>query len=245
MAISLLILNKSYAQRHRESCQKTIELKKKCDELEILKLEFKNERDKFFAEREKIIFESNKKAKKIINEANEKSRLLLKTYRENKFKDAEKIKTELKNIKTDLNKSNCKQNFSDEKKLNKADIKLGQKIFCVSLNQVVTVKALPNKNNILKVSAGNLFVNINLSDVRSYAKKEIEREEENDVARKYFDMQKKMDISTSIDIHGYTCDEAINLIEKYIDDAILANLSQIKIIHGRKFWRGRFRRNNS
>ena len=213
--------------------QKESELKKKCDELEILKLEFKNERDKFFAEREKIIFESNKKAEKIINETNEKARLLLKAYRENKFKDAEKIKAELKNIKTDLNKNDRKQNFNNEKKLNKEDIKLGQKIFCVSLNQVVTVKALPNKNNILKVSAGNLFVNINLSDVRSYAKKEIERDKKNDVTRKYFDMQKKMDISTSIDIHGYTCDEAINLIEKYIDDAILANLSQIKIIHGK------------
>ena len=213
--------------------QKESELKKKYDELEILKLEFKNERDKFFAEREKIIFESKEKAEKIINEANEKSRLLLKAYRENKFTDAEKIKAELKNIKTDLNKNNRRQNFSNEKKLNKEDIKLGQKIFCVSLNQVVTVKALPNKNNILKVSAGNLFVNINLSDVRSYAKKEIERDKKNDVARKYFDMQKKMDIPTSIDIHGYTCDEAINLIEKYIDDAILANLSQIKIIHGK------------
>ena len=89
--------------------------KKKYDELEILKLEFKNERDKFFAEREKIIFESKKKAEKIINEANEKSRLLLKAYRENKFKDAEKIKAELKNIKTDLNKNSRKQNFSDEK----------------------------------------------------------------------------------------------------------------------------------
>ena len=103
----------------------------------------------------------------------------------------------------------------------------------MSLNQVVTVKSLPNKNNILKVSAGDLFVNINLSDVRSCEKKEIEREKKNCVAQKYFDVQKKMDIPTSIDIHGYTCDEAINLIEKYIDDAILANLSQIKIIHGK------------
>ena len=45
--------------------------------------------------------------------------------------------------------------------------------------------------------------------------------------------QKKLDISPEINVHGFTCEEALNLIDKYIDDAILAGLNQIKIVHGK------------
>lgn len=216
--------------------EKEFELKKKLYKLEAEKKEFEITREKFNCEKEKIISLAKEKASKIISDADEKSRLLLKKYRENKFKEAEKINHELKEIKKSLGAEKTgKALLKNNEILEKKNIVLGQTLFCISLGQDVIVKSLPDRNNMLNISVGNFLIKVKLNDLKACDKKQkSDLNKKNMVsANKYYIAQKKTDISPEIDVHGCLCDEAINLIDKYLDDAILANLPQVKIIHGK------------
>lgn len=216
--------------------EKEFELKKKLYKLEAEKKEFEAAREKFNCEREKIISLAKEKASKIISDTDEKSRLLLKKYRENKFKEAEKINHEIKEIKKSfVAEKTGKTVLKNNEILEKKNIVLGQTLFCISLGQNVIVKSLPDRNNMLNISIGNFLIKVNLNDLTvSDRKQKSDLKKKNiAIANKYYIAQKKIDISPEIDVHGCLCDEAIILIDKYLDDAILANLSQVKIIHGK------------
>ena len=109
-------------------------------------------------------------------------------------------------------------------------VEIGQSVEVPKLRQSGIVCTLPNEKGEMQVQIGVMKVNVNLSDLR-IDKQKVQKER---TASTRFMMQEKArHISPDIDLHGLTVDEAIYQLDKYLDDAFLAGLHQVRVIHGR------------
>jgi len=211
---------------------KTQDLQKKNYESEKLLLDLKTKQEKFDHERDefnkqkKIELENIKqKAERILDQANKKYLALMKNYREKNFSQCEKINQEIKNLKEKLseNKNHDKKNL----KINNIKLKVGTEVFCEFLNKTGIILSEPDMNNQVLISSGNFKIKVQLESLRLHESKNNKKE----FLQKNF--MKNYDIRDYIDVHGHNVYDAIKIIDKYIDDAILANLQQVKIIHGK------------
>lgn len=213
---------KNLNEKQLEIKIKSEQAEKLFSEAETLKKRFDSELEKFRLQKEKELQNAKQQALNIINSAREKSDLMLKNYRQNNFKAAEKIKSQLKNETENL--VNVPRKNNDKVLVN---INVGDKFFSQTLNQICVVKTLPNTEKIVTVSTGVFTTKVPVSDLK------ICNAEKNVKPEKNFVVKKSFDISSKIDVRGCNCDEALALIDKYIDDAVIAKLDEIMIIHGK------------
>lgn len=109
-------------------------------------------------------------------------------------------------------------------------VELGQAVEIPKLHQSGVVISLPDSRGDIQVQIGVMKVKVKLSDLRPDKRRE---EKETTGRTKMMMMSKARSISTEIDLHGMTVDEATHELDKYLDDAYLANLRQVRVIHGR------------
>ncbi|MBQ9961075.1 MAG: endonuclease MutS2 [Firmicutes bacterium] len=115
----------------------------------------------------------------------------------------------------------------------KADkLKVGDKVKVLTLDQVGEVLSLPDEKGDLTVKMGIMKVNINLKDLMFL---EEEKSEKDKKGGKYGSLYraKAQTISMSINVQGYNLDDAVMDVDKYLDDAFMAGLREVTIIHGR------------
>ena len=93
-----------------------------------------------------------------------------------------------------------------------------------------TVVSLPNDKGDLTVQVGLMKMNVNLKQLVVISKKKKDEKIYNKV-REF--SAKSASISSEIDVRGNNTEEAIAIIDKYLDDAALSSLSQVRIIHGK------------
>ena len=104
-----------------------------------------------------------------------------------------------------------------------------------SLGVKGTVSTLPNAKGKLFVQMGIMRSEVDLSDLELLEEETLQIRREKIRERSStgkIKMSKAMSISTSINLIGKTVDEAISELDKYLDDAYLARLHQVTIIHG-------------
>ena len=109
-------------------------------------------------------------------------------------------------------------------------VEIGQTVEVPKLRQSGTVCSLPDAKGELQVQIGVMKVNVNMADLR--INKQRQKQERTVYTRRLM-QNKARTISTEIDLHGLTVEEAIYELDKYLDDAFLANLHQVRVIHGR------------
>jgi len=112
------------------------------------------------------------------------------------------------------------------------EIKVGDTVQILSLNLTGTVATLPNTKGELYVQVGVLRTQTNIKDITpAEAEKEPETKARTEVGK--IKMSKSMSVSPECNLIGKRVDEALPVLEKYLDDAYLAHLPQVTIIHGR------------
>ena len=141
---------------------------------EILKNRLETERENFYLEKNNLLEKARKEALEIVNLTKQKANLLLKNYRDNNFKEAEKIKLDLKDHEKNLIEQNKARDLVNKNNaLDTSDIKIGQKVFCISLNKIAIIKSLPDKNNKIKIALGALSSKVNINDLRFCSQKDL------------------------------------------------------------------------
>jgi len=111
------------------------------------------------------------------------------------------------------------------------ELRIGEEIFIPKLNQKATVLGSVGDNGDVFVQAGIMKINVNLRDLRIIGQSEASKENSRPVTR--IITEKSKSISPELDLRGYTGEEAIAALEKYLDDAIIVGLGQVSIIHGK------------
>jgi len=109
-------------------------------------------------------------------------------------------------------------------------VKLGQGVWLPSLNQRAEVISLPDNQGNLTVQAGVIKISVNLRDLREANQPEPKVKLQGE---KGLLSQKSREISPELDLRGTTAEEALLLVDKYLDDASLVGLPRVRLIHGK------------
>lgn len=190
---------------------------------------------------DKIIERARIEAKEILENAKSEADAILKEMRSLKL-EADKAKM-LKNMEEARNKLN-KSAKANSEKLSKSmftakesykapkSVKLGEDVEIVAMHQTGTVVTLPDDKGDFQVRVGIMKLKTNLKDVRRKKEPE-EKKKSRKTSVSDSSFSKTMSLSSEVDVRGETVDTAIVIIDKFLDDAMLSSLSQVRIIHGK------------
>ncbi|MCK9410234.1 MAG: endonuclease MutS2 [Bacteroidetes bacterium] len=106
------------------------------------------------------------------------------------------------------------------------EIKLNDTVVLRSGGQTGTVLTMPDKNGNLQVAFNSIKAKVHISNIKSVTKKEAKKI----TVSASFISDKPY--TTEVDIRGLYGDEAIEIVDKFIDDALMAGLHRVDIIHG-------------
>ena len=115
-----------------------------------------------------------------------------------------------------------------------ADFKLGESVKVLSMNLNGTVSSLPDAKGNVTVQMGILRSQVHISDLEIIEEKPAYLQKKaRQTGKGKVKMGKALSVSTEINLLGKTVDEAIAELDKYLDDASLAHLSSVRIVHGK------------
>ena len=208
-------------------------------EMERMKSEMKIKQDKLDAQRDKILREANEKASAIVREAKDFADETMKNFRKfgKENVSAAEMEKERERIRKQLAKTQNSSRIepAKPKKEHKAsDFHLGDSVKVLSMNLTGTVSSLPDAKGNLFVQMGILRSQVSMSDLEiieeplTITAKQMRRTSSGKMK-----MNKSMHISSEINLLGKTVDEAVAELDKYLDDAYLAHLSPVRIVHGK------------
>ena len=213
-----------------------LETEQKLAEAENLrkKLEEKNER--IDAAKDRILRTANEQARDILQEAKDYADETIKKYNKwGKNGASREMEQERNALREKLgakdNSLAVKKKAKQGKTVTAEEIKVGTVVHVLSLNVNGTVASLPNAKGELYVQMGALRTQVALSDLELSSEQETEKKAENGSGR--IKMSKSMSISPECNLIGMRVDEALAVLEKYLDDAYLSHLPKVTIIHGR------------
>jgi len=145
----------------------------------------------------------------------------------------EKQRANLREKLNDVDKNMSKEKKKRPKKKHKAkDFKIGDTVLVLSMGLEGSLTSLPNSKGDVNVQMGIFNSIVNIKDLEILPDKE-EKEAKTKTSMGQTKIEKSAYISPEINVIGKTVDEAISIVDKYLDDAYLAHLPQVTIIHGR------------
>ncbi len=208
-------------------------------ELESLKQEAKRKQEKLNEQRDKILREANEKAHAILAEAKETADETIRNFhkfgKENiSVAEMEKERERLRK-KMDAARSGMAEETAKPRRQHKpADFKLGESVKVLSMNLNGTVSSLPDAKGNVTVQMGILRSQVHISDLEIIEEKPAYLQKKaRQTGKGKVKMGKALSVSTEINLLGKTVDEAIAELDKYLDDASLAHLSSVRIVHGK------------
>ena len=202
-------------------------------EAQRLKNEAQKQRSKLESQKEKIIRAANEKARELISNAKDEADAIIKEMRKMQKEGIEGQSLEEKRAKLKEKMAKVEKSLVT-KSTHKVPKKLvkGDRVKIHSLNQSGIVTSPPNKNGDVTVKAGIMNINVNIKDLSLDESEEVAsvspKKFANTIAR-----AKKANISQEIDLRGYMALEAIDKLDKYLDDAYISGISPVTIIHGK------------
>ncbi|WP_310604298.1 endonuclease MutS2 [Anaerosporobacter sp.] len=209
------------------------------EEAAQLKEELAKKQEKLDTAKERILREANEEARDILAEAKEFADDTIKKY--NKWtkesglgKAMEEERSQLRNRLNSAESKLALKNKAKPSKMHKAkDFSIGDAVNVLSLGLKGTVSTLPNAKGDLFVQMGILRSQVNIKDLELIDEPVITTPTFSKTGSGKIKMSKSYSISTSVNLIGKTTDEAIPELDKYLDDAYLAHLPQVTVIHGR------------
>lgn len=214
---------------------KRIKINEENEEIERLREKLENKNKKLEEKQEAIINKAKEEAREIVKKAKNESAFIIDELKDisslSKKEDRRRLQ-EAKDYLRDLEDEN-RLKIKDNKKRTKEipkDIKLGESVRIISIDKFGEVETLPDEKGDLNIQVGIMSVRSNIKDIeRSESKEEVKAEKKTRSINK----AKSKNISSEINLIGRTVDEAILLLDKYLDDAYLARLKEVRIIHGK------------
>lgn len=123
-------------------------------------------------------------------------------------------------------------NNSEIKHFSKDDLCIGMKIKLSNFNDIATIISLSGKKNILQVQVGNIKTNISLDDIVEINIKDKGINNTSSKASSVTSFKSK-EVTPEINVIGQNIEEACFVIDKYLDDCVIAKLSPVRIVHGK------------
>ena len=168
-----------------------------------------------------ILLDAKKEASEVISELNEIADT-------DSLKKANNARNRLNQDIQNTYNQDVQEENDDTPSIN---VQIGMKVHVKSLDQDGTVLSNPNKSNEVQVQIGSMKTNIKISNL------EISEKEKTKSNNQYNNVSsnrlKAKTASTEINVIGQTVDEAIFVVDKFLDDAALSHIQIVRIVHGK------------
>lgn len=206
-------------------------------EIRTLRDALQKKQDRIDERKEKILSDAAAQANAILQEAKDYADETMKNF--HKFgkasisvKDMEAERARLREKIKENDSRTAKAAPKPKKKLKAASLHIGDRVRVLSLNLEGTVSTLPNPKGDLFVQMGILRSQVNINDLEYIGEAENLQKGMTTGGGK-LRMSKSAAVSTEINLIGMTVDEAIAHLDKYLDDAYLAHVPSVRIVHGK------------
>lgn len=208
-------------------------------EIAALKQQLKNKQEKLDESRDAILRKAKEEANQILQEAKDTADEAIRNF--NKYGTTRPSIQEMEKQRTNIREKMAANEKKSSKEKDTAiynpkvpkKLRIGDSVKVLSMNLTGTVHSLPNAKGDLFVQMGILRSQVNIKDL-------VLIEDAAPGSKKYaktgagkLKMSKSASVSTKINLIGKTVDEAIALLDKYLDDAYLAHLPSVRIVHGK------------
>ncbi len=221
-------------QKHITASRDEIEKYKR--EIEELKRVYEDKLNAIDLRKKKEIKKAYEQARKIVNDTRNKMENLLKEL-SNEIKSQKKIQQIKTNIINEAQKTEEKIEeetlpFENSEVLKMEDVSEGDLVFVKSFKrQGIIIQKDENRNKVV-IQMGSIRATLSLKDISKTEAKELTKKQNPD------DTQQKVEIPDvqvpmKLDLHGYTVEEAIDALDKYLDSAYLVGLPFVYIVHGK------------
>ena len=208
-------------------------------EMERMKAQLRQKEERLEEQKEKILREANDKANAILREAKEVADETIKNFhrfgKENiSAADMERERERLRKKIKDTSSSPSLKTQKPKKEHKASDFKLGESVRVLSMNLTGTIRSLPDARGNVTVQMGILSSQVHISDLEI-----MEEQNPFSTSRKKhtgggkIKMGKSLSVSPEINLLGRTVDEAVSELDKYLDDAYLAHMPSVRIVHGK------------
>ena len=208
-------------------------------EAEELKSQAKERQEKLDEQRDRILREANEKANAILRDAKEVADETIRKFhkfgKENiSAAEMEKERERIRKKVNDTAAASSLKSKKPKKEHKPSDFKLGESVKVLSMNLPGTVSPLPHSRGHLTVQMGILRSQVNISDLEiieepsSYGAKKMNRTSKGKIKK-----GKSLSDRPEINLLGRTVDEAVAELDKYLDDALLAHLYTVRVVHGK------------
>ena len=208
-------------------------------EVEALKKDLEYQKSHLTEQKQKLIAQSQVEARKILQDAKDYADKTISYFAKHggiaSGKDMEKERQALRKKITDLNGSltDIDEEKSKSGTLTAKDIKVGDAVRVISLNLKGTVNSLPDAKGNLFVMLGIMRTKVKLTDLEKIDEVEITAPGVKKSSTGKLRMEKSSTATTEINLLGMTVDEACMELEKFIDNAYMAHLPSVRIVHGK------------
>ncbi|MEE1030510.1 MAG: endonuclease MutS2 [Ruminococcus sp.] len=231
--ISTLEENRVTIERER------LEIEKYKVEIRTLKARLEEKHEKIDQRKAKILQDANEEALTILREAKEYADKTMRDFQKfgQNHINVKAMEEERQKLREKMNKVEKKVSIKESKKtgnLKPSDLHLGDGVKVLSLNLKGTVSTMPDSKGFLFVQMGIMRSKIHISDLALLQEETIisapNMQKTNTGKIK---MSKSATVGIEINLLGKTVDEAIAELDKYLDDAYLAHMPSVRIVHGK------------
>jgi DNA mismatch repair protein MutS2 len=194
-------------------------------------------------EAQNIISDAKQKARELLLDAKDEANEIIKELNSKNMNvsNANKLRNKLNSSIEEI--SSIEETSNRNKEVNipitANNIRTGQAVMVKKLNQKATILSLPNKSGEVQVQIGIMKMNVNISDLQlcvdsnnSNGKALLHTKNANS-SISFSTNSKAQTISSEINVIGLNVDQALPIIDKYLDDASISKLSSVRIVHGK------------
>lgn len=219
--------NKLEIEKQKEETEKNLR------QVELLRKSLEQKQDDVLEKRAQLLEDAKLEARNILLSAKEEATEIIHELNSSSdIKQANNLRNKLNDKLKAINSIHYTEQNNSFEALAESDVKDGLNVYIASLgsNGYIVGNKI-NKSNEVQVQVGNMKMNIKLSDLRKSLTNSVKVKESGKVTTNK--ESKAKTVSPEINVIGQNVDEAIYVIDKYLDNCASANISPVRIVHGK------------
>lgn len=210
------------------------------ERIRTLQEQLQQKNEKLDQAKDRILREANEKAKEILQEAKDVADETIRDFNKaGAGTDIRELERKRQKVRDKINEKNERLSLGANKKqpekktLDPKKLKKGDTVKIVSMGLKGTVSTLPDAKGALFVQCGIMRTQTNVRDLVLVDEATVTTPTLQRTGAGKIKMSKTLSVSTEINLLGKTVDEALPALDKYLDDAYLAHLPSVRVVHGK------------
>ena len=211
------------------------------ERIRTLQEQLQKKNEKIDQAKDKILRDANEKARAILQEAKDVADETIRDFNKaGASADIKELEKKRQKVRDKINEKNGKLALGNtqkkpagQKTVDPKKLKKGDSVKIISMNLKGIVNTLPDAKGNLFVQCGIMRMQTNINDLVPVKEETITAPALQRTNTGKLKMSKSFSVSSEINLLGCTVDEAIAKLDKYLDDAYLAHLPSVRVVHGK------------